>query len=255
MRKISKTILKYYLKFLAKLALALHNPKIIVVSGSANQFFVKEDINKELGSLEIDSKLSPKNFNTEIGLPLSILDLPSGYNSLLAWIPAIKKAPLAIFKKMPKFLILSLGISNPGDMKYLMSIVKPDISVITEINQRYLEGFKNMDALVSEYESLAQNTKKDGLLVYNNDNTRTRALKNKSKSLSISFGEREDSDWQIIEKLKTKQGLSFKLKNNTEYPEDKSIKNINLKRFGQHHIYSKTIALIVSDYVIRNKKI
>jgi len=255
MRKISKIILKYYLKLLAKLALLLHKPKIIVITGSANQFFVKESVEKELLSLNIDSKANPKNFNTEIGLPLSILDLPSGYNSVLNWIPAIKQAPFAIFKKMPKFIILSLGISNPGDMKYLMSIIKPDIAIITEINQRYLEGFENMDALVSEYEYLIKDIKDDGILIYNNDNERARSLKNskhpgiKNSVNSISFGEREDSDWRITEKRKTLEGVNFKI--NTK----QKTKDINLKYFGQHHIYSKTISIIVSDYVIRNKKI
>ncbi len=249
MKKISKLILKYYLKALARLALILHKPKIIVVAGSANKFFVKEDIKKELVSLKIKSKANPKNFNTEIGLPLSILDLPSGYNSLLAWIPAIKKAPWAIFKKMPEFLILSLGTSNPGDMKYLMSIIKPDIAVITEINQRYLEGFENMDALVLEYEYLSQNIKKDGLLIYNNDNTRTRTLKNKTRAQIFSFGEKEGSDWKIIKKNKTLRGANFKLIHN------RKTKDITLERFGQHHIYSKVISLIISDYVVRNKKI
>jgi UDP-N-acetylmuramoyl-tripeptide--D-alanyl-D-alanine ligase len=249
MKKISKIILQFYLKILAKLALFLHNPKIIVVAGSANKFFVKEDIKKELKSLNINSRVNPKNFNTEIGLALSILNLPSGYNSLLAWLPAIKKAPLAIFRKMPEFLILSLGTANPGDMKYLMSIVKPDIAVITEINQRYLEGFKNMDALVLEYEYLAKNIKETSFLIYNYDNSRTKTLKNKTKAKVSSFGEKEGSDWKIINKRKNIKGFDFKLKNNNE------IKNISLERFGQHHIYSKIISLIISDYVIRNKKI
>lgn len=249
MKKIQKLILKFYLKALARLALALHKPKIIVVAGSANKFFVKEDIRKELKSLKIDSRANPKNFNTEIGLPLSILNLPSGYNSLLAWIPAIKKAPLAVLKKMPEFLILSLGTSNPGDMKYLMSIIKPDIAVITEINQRYLEGFKNMDALVSEYKYLSQNIKKDGLLIYNNDNTRTRSLRDNTRAQLISFGEKEDSDWRITKKTKIFNGSKFELAH------EENNKNIILERFGQHHIYSKTISLIISEYVVRNKKI
>ena len=249
MRKISKIILKYYLKFLAKLALYLHNPKIIVVTGSANQFFVKEGIKKELDSLGISSRANPKNFNTEIGLPLSILNLPSGYNSVLNWIPAIKQAPWAVFRKMPEFIILGLGISNPGDMKYLMSIIKPDIAVITEINQRYLEGFEDMDALVFEYEYLAQHIKNKGFFIYNNDNNRTRTLNVRSNVEVVSFGEKENSDWVIMEKNKISKGFDFKLKNNN------IVKDICSERFGQHHIYSKTISLIISDYVIRNKKI
>jgi len=246
MKKLFKIILSFYLKILAKIAIFLHHPKIIVVAGSTNKLFTKEEIKKELDFLKINSRISPKNFNTEIGLPLSILDLPSGYNSIKNWIPALKKAPFSIIKSMPEYLILDLGVSNPGDMKYLLSIIKPNIAIITEITQRYLESFENIHTIIKEYEYLAKNTK--NLFIYNHDNSKIKSLAKKVKIKTYSFGETEESDWKIDKIKKEKDGMIFNLIYNSK------IKNIKLKRFGKHHIYAKTIGLIVSDYVNGNKK-
>lgn len=239
MKPILKKALKYYLKYLTKLALSIHRPRIIVVSGSTNQFFAKEEISRVLSEKGIESRANPKNFNTEIGLPLSILNLSSGYGSYIDWVPAIKLAPVAVFRKMPKYLVLGIGISNPGDMDYLMSIVKPDIAVITDISQRYLEGFEGMDELANEYESLAKNIRRGGTLVFNMDNARARRVAENFSGRKISFSLNSKSDYQAVNIAKGDRGQSIDV-----FYGDKTEK-FQLNRFGIHHVYSLLIGLIV----------
>jgi len=91
-------ILKIYLKFWAKLLILIHQPKIIVVAGSINKPFFKDAISQEISELGISVRQNPKNFNTEIGMPLAVLNLNSGYNSYRDWIPEIINAPIQLFK-------------------------------------------------------------------------------------------------------------------------------------------------------------
>jgi len=81
MKTFLKQLLKYYLKYITKLVLAIHQPLIIGLTGSTNVIFTRDEIKRQLAQTGLAARSNPKNFNTEIGLPLAILNLPSGYNS------------------------------------------------------------------------------------------------------------------------------------------------------------------------------
>ena len=246
MKKLLKPFLKYYLKYATKLAIAIHRPTIIVVAGSVNKAFVSQEIENALKKYSLNTRISPKNFNTEFGLPLSVLGLPSGYNSFRGWWPAIKQTPKKIFSKnFPKYLVLSLGASDPGDIKYLLSIIRPKIAVVTDITQRYLEGFASMEKLVSEYQYLAEQLPLDGLLILNYDNYRIKDIK--ANCPIVSFGLQAEADWQAQEITKTDRGQIAKIKHSNQ------ITTQEISRFGLHHIQSLIIGLIVENYVTDKK--
>lgn len=248
MKIIFKKFLKLYLKYITKLVLIIHKPIIIAIAGSTNKTFVKEKINDLLKKRGISIRSNQKNFNTEIGLPLSILGLRSGYNSYKNWLPVIMKAPLAVFKKLEcKVLVLELGVSDPGDMKYLLSIIKPTISIITDVTQRYIEGFNDMDKIVKEYEYLAKKMPKNGLLTLNYDNLRVRELGKSAICKVEYFGFIEGADWQAAGVHKELFGQIAKVAN-----KDK-INTYKIQRFGDHHVYSLLASLIIEDYVKKEK--
>ncbi|MCD4693824.1 hypothetical protein K8R62_00500 [bacterium] len=247
MKSTLKIFLKYYLKYITKLVLLIHRPTVIVISGSINKNFVKNDIKKRLEKKNLKVRGNPLNFNTEIGLPLAILYLPSGYNEYKKWLPCLLKAPLTIFKKdFPKYLVLTLGTSDEGDMKYLLSIIRPQITVITDITQRYLEGYSDMDNLVKEYKLLSQKT--SDLLIINNDNKRIEELKKHTEAEIKSFGLNEESDLIIRKIKKVKDGQEIKIE------EKKQSKIFKIKRFGKHHAYVLAVGLIIDKYFNTDEK-
>jgi UDP-N-acetylmuramoyl-tripeptide--D-alanyl-D-alanine ligase len=242
MKLIFKKILQYYLKYITKLVLFVHNPVIIAVSGSTNKTFTKYEIKKVLEKKGLNVRANPKNFNTEIGLPLAVLNLPSGYNSYRNWIPVMKKSLFCIFQSnFPKYLVLELGVSRKGDMKYLLSIVKPKISVITDITQRYLEGFSGMDDLVGEYKLLVQNTEKSGVIILNVDNIRVKSLAKFSKAKVEFFGQSQDANWIIEEIRRNEKGEAFNVVH------DGISRNKSILRFGLHNISASTIGMIIDE--------
>ena len=246
MKFLLKTILKYYLKYLAKLTLFIYRPLIIAVAGSTNKYFTRQYIKEALEKEGYIVRSSEKSFNTEIGLPLSILNLPSGYNSYKKWLQIIKETPKAIFcARLPKILILEFGVSDPGDMKYLLSIVKPHIVVITEITQRYLEGFTDMDNLVDEYKILLSNLKQDNFCIFNSDNSKISEIVTICKSKKESFGFNQTADWIIKQTERRQDGQYITITHNN------IINNYKIPRFGKHHIYAFTASLIVKSYAIK----
>jgi UDP-N-acetylmuramoyl-tripeptide--D-alanyl-D-alanine ligase len=242
MKPLFKTILKYYLKYITKSVLLIHRPQIIAIAGSTNKTFVKEEIEKILEEKGLKVRANQNNFNTEIGLPLAVLDLPSGYNHYKKWLPTLYRSIFCLFQRnFPRVLILELGASNRGDMKHLLSIVNPKISIITDITQRYLENFSDMNDMVEEYKILIRKTKKDGQVIMNCDNIKLKKLFGNIKKKKQSFGFSENCDWRILDHERTKMGEKFRVEhNNKSYEKEVS-------RFGVHHVYVTTVGLIIKE--------
>ncbi len=248
MKIFFKTILKCYLKYLTKLVLFVHRPTIIVVAGSMNKHFIKQEVKKILQRNKYSVRANPKNFNTEIGLPLAVLGLSSGYNSYYKWLPILFQALKSVFQtNFPQFLVLSLGSSDPGDIKYLLKIINPKIAIISDITQRYSENFDNVDQLLEEYIALIKKLKRDDALLLNDDDFKLKTLKDKTKSELITFGFSSSADCnaKIINRGVKGQDLEI------EYQENKL--NFNIKKFGKHHVYAKMIGVIIENKIISKK--
>ncbi|MFA4819306.1 MAG: Mur ligase family protein [Patescibacteria group bacterium] len=249
MKSIFKFILKYYLKYLTKYVLMIHRPTIVAIAGSTNKTFVKDEINRRLREAGLTVRSNPRSFNTEIGLPLAILGLPSGFNTYRAWLPIIwQTAKTVLVVDFPRFLVLELGVSDPGDMKYLLSIIEPDITVITDITQRYLEGFADMDELIGEYQLLAASIKEPGLLVLNNDNRRVKELENLTLGRIVTFGLTEGADWRAVSVNKSIIGQSFDIVTAAGNTHE------SIKRYGEHHLYAALAGEIIKNYVAEETK-
>ncbi len=243
MRVLCKIILQYYLKVITKIVLFVHHPMIIVIAGSVNKTFVRDEVKRVLHTREYRVSSNPKNFNTEIGLPLAILNIESGYNSYKRWVPAICAAMRAVFQKdFPECLVLELGVAKKGDMRYLLSLVSPHITIITDITQRYIESFSGMDRLVNEYAYLVKKTPQNGKVILNWDNERVRALQDVATAPVTFFGfAMEDMDEHgKIEKIsKESNGINVSMC----YKGEK--KNIHIPRFGTHHAVASLVGWIV----------
>jgi alanine racemase len=107
---------------------SFHSP-VIAVTGSAGKTVVKEWLADILG-LTAPVIRSPKSYNSQVGVPLSILKLDDKY----------------------KLGIFEAGISMPGEMEKLQRIIDPDIGVVTNIGDAHSENFP--DNLVKAEEKL-----------------------------------------------------------------------------------------------------
>lgn len=94
----------------------LNNTKFIAITGSRGKTVVKEWLNFLLSPY---ADRSPRSFNSQIGVPLSVLSIN----------PEAKVA------------IIETGISKPGEMDMLRDIVIPDIVVLTNVTDEHSEEF------------------------------------------------------------------------------------------------------------------
>jgi len=120
-----------------------HYP-VIGITGSNGKTIVKEWL-YQLLSPEYNIIRSPRSYNSQIGVPLSVWQMNSQHN-------------LAIFEA---------GISKPDEMDKLQQIIQPTIGILTNIGEAHGESFENVEQKIKEKLKLFTNSQ---TLFYNKDN-------------------------------------------------------------------------------------
>lgn len=202
MNKIFKNLIRHILTWEARVVIKKYHPKVIVAIGSVGKTSTKDAIFTVLSKHKTVRK-SEKSYNSEIGLPLTILGLPNAWKDPFVWAENILKGFLMIIKKKnyPDVLILEIGVRKPGDIKKnILPWLKIDILVVTRFPEKpvHVEFFDNADKLIEEKSSLVKALKKNGLLILNQDDDRVYALHDKSKERAVSFGQDENSTFRIL---------------------------------------------------------
>lgn len=249
MKRLGFYLLRIYLGFLAWVVIKRCQPIIIGIAGTTNKTFTKQAIEQAMIARNISTSSTVHNFNTDIGIPLTILDLPSGYNSYQRWLTIIPQAIVkAVRRSLPKVLVLELGISHPGDAEHLSDIIQPDILVITDITQRYRENFGDVNNLSKEYRKLIEKVSKKGLVVLNYDTMIVKDLEKYCQAKVLFFSvEDVGNSREDIYFIKNLQGTESGQKFEIVSPE----KNLSIfiPRFGKHHLRSALVSQIVVDSI------
>ncbi len=174
-----------------------YKPKIIAITGSIGKTSTKDAIYAVVSKISYVRK-SEKSYNSEIGLPLTILGLPNGWNNPLTWAQNFLKG-LWLFiwpHKYPKWLILEVGVGKPGDMYKTASWLRSDAVIMTAIGETpaHIEFFNGKKQLIEEKSQLIKTLKKDGILILNADDESVLELKEKTKNVTITFGFNKEAD-------------------------------------------------------------
>lgn len=196
-----KKILYIILKSLAKSTLNKYKPKVVAMTGSVGKTSSKQAVAAVLSS-KFNVRYSHKNFNNEIGTPLTILgqEKAAGKNIFL-WLWIFVKAIFVILfndKKYPQVLILEMGADKPGDIAYLTNIAKPDIAIITAIGPSHLEFFQTIDNVLKEKSRiLAKLAKEDWAILNQDDDYLSKIIKDYKQSNLKTFGKSDKADLKI----------------------------------------------------------
>ncbi len=197
MKTTLKKIIAYILQIESRLVISKYKPKIIAITGSVGKTSTKDAIYAVISGVSYVRK-SDKSYNSEIGLPLTILGLPNGWNNPFTWLKNILKGLwlLIIPHQYPKWLVLEVGVGHPGDMDRTASWLKTDIVIITAIGETpaHIEFFNSRKHLIEEKSKLIKTLKKNGLLILNADDPDVLLMKTNNKHLVKTYGFKEGAD-------------------------------------------------------------
>lgn len=212
MKNILKRIITWKLKLLTKITLWRHKPEIIGVVGSTEKTETKEEIKKVL-SKKFNVRANPRSYNTEIGLPLAVLYLPSGESSLWRWFKVLWKGlGIALLsRKFPKILVLELGAIFPGDMDYLLTIVNPKYLVATNVSLGFEASPEELQVRTNEIKKAIKSVPKDGIIFLNIDDPWLEEMKKEAQAKVVTFKKEKGKDYpQIVAETFAKE---FKIQN------------------------------------------
>lgn len=142
---------------------------VIAITGSNGKTIVKEWL-YQLLSPDFNIVRSPRSYNSQIGVPLSVWQMSDEFN-------------LAVFEA---------GISMPGEMQRLANIIQPDIGILTNIGNAHEENFISVTQKIEEKCKLFENCE---TVIVNGDNDAVMEIIRKTtKPKLLTWGENENNE-------------------------------------------------------------
>jgi len=162
--------------------------KVLGITGSNGKTIVKDWLAQLIGNDERVCK-SPKSYNSQIGVPMSVWELQRGDT-------------LAIFEA---------GISQPGEMARLAQIIQPTQGIFTNIGEAHGESFTDKAAKIREKLKLFEQCDK---LIYSADNPELSEeimafVQQFPKVKVVSWSQHHPADYQITTSLAGKDALAI----------------------------------------------
>lgn len=204
------------LRVLAKAILKKYKPVVIAVTGSVGKTSTKEAIFTVLKK-SFSVRKSPRNYNTDTGVPLSILGSDRS-------MPAVLKGfwQLVWPARYPRIIVLEYAADRPGDIRYLAKHFPPDLAVVTAIGEIpvHLEFYKTRRELVAEKSELVKKLKPGKIAVLGIDDPDVAAMQNLTRARVLTYGIENQADVKAGPlTLKTgpdvsEWGMQFKLSTN-----------------------------------------
>ncbi len=263
---MSVKILRKILRRLARWTIWRYRPAVIGVTGSAGKTSTKLAI-KAVLERDRRVRVSFGNLNSDLGVPLTILgdwsaeDLalvsratPRGTKTIQKmgfWVKVIfTSAWRIIFPVLagyPEILVLEYGADRPGDIKYLLSIARPNISVITAIGDIpvHVEYYGGPDEVAREKGRLIEYLPGGGFAILNGDDETVTNLQSRTRARVMTFGFEKNCEVRLS-RFENKVhdgkpvGISFKLEHGS------AIVPVRIDSvFGRAHAYAAGAATAV----------
>lgn len=214
-----KSFLQLFLGFFSKKVIKKYRPDIVGITGSVGKTSTKEATAIVLSS-RFNVRKSAKNYNNEIGLPLTILGFDkSPGRSVWGWLRVFLKSLKLILikdKKYPDILVLEMGADKPGDIKYLVELSPPKVGVWTSVAHVHTEFFKTLKKIILEKREIISSLSHDGYAVLNFDDDYVMENIDKTKAEILTYGFRDGADLRaseinLVEDENGPKGLNFKV--------------------------------------------
>jgi len=191
--------------------------KVIAVGGSNGKTGTKNLIESVLSS-RLRGTISPKSFNNDIGVPLTIF--PADPNQ--------------------DYLVLEMGTNHHGEIRVLTNMATPDVAVITNCAAEHLEGLDDLDGVRLEEASIIEGLKPDGLLVVHGDDPELLRRVQAHAGLGLTFGLGQQNDLYASDVRCAPDGVRFKLN---------GARPIFIPLLGKHVAINSLAAIAVARYL------
>lgn len=204
------------LQQLARIYLNIVNPKVVGITGSNGKTTTKDMIECLLKPYFRVQKTNG-NFNNEIGLPLTLLQL----------------------KPETEVSILEMGMDQAGDIDFLSRLISPNIAVLTNVGESHIEKLGSREAIACGKYEIINGLEPDGLFIFSGDYPLLNALvKEETTFKKVSAGTESHNDIIISGIVQTEYGTKFNM-SGVDSP-------IHIPQLGLHNAKNAALSLQVA---------
>jgi len=163
--------------------------KVVSITGSVGKTTTKEIVASVLG-VKYRVLKSEANYNNEIGLPLTLLQLTNRHQRA----------------------VLEMGMYALGEIRTLCEIARPEIGVVTNVGPVHLERLGSMEAIAAAKAELPEALPSHGFAIFNADDPFVRAMADRTRARPLLYGLVEAADVQATNvSSRGLEGVSFQL--------------------------------------------
>ena len=185
---------------------------VIGITGSVGKTSVKDLTTSVLTQRGLTHS-SPRSFNNEIGVPLTLLNTPEEATAV----------------------VVEMGARHVGDIKQLCSVSRPDIGIITTVGAAHTELFENIETVGKAKGELIEGLPSEGCAILNADSQEVMKQASRTRAQILTFGEKGEIRASGIE-LDSELQPSFQI----ESPWGRQ--EVKLKVSGKHMVQNALAA-------------
>ena len=218
-RPINKIINSFYIRLAKRELKEFENLEVIGITGSYGKTSVKNYLHTLL-STKYNVLKTPKNFNTDLGVVKTIRENLNNIHEMF---------------------IVEMGATKVKDISNICKIIKPNISVITNIGKMHLESFKTQENIIKTKFEIFENS--DVVFInLDDENIKNNMHKISNKKIITISSKYKNSDYYLHDIVFSNGKTNFKIKHK------KNEINFETHLLGIHNIYNLFIALSIADY-------
>jgi UDP-N-acetylmuramoyl-tripeptide--D-alanyl-D-alanine ligase len=161
---------------------------IVAVTGSAGKTTTK-DVIAELLGVRFKVGKTAGNLNNHIGLPLSLLRLPDS----------------------AEVGVIELGMNHSGEIRFLASLAKPQVGVVTNVGYAHIESFDGIDGIARAKRELIEALGPGGTAILNADDARVLAFREAHVGRVVTYGFSTDADVRGEQLELSSAGVKFRV--------------------------------------------
>jgi UDP-N-acetylmuramoyl-tripeptide--D-alanyl-D-alanine ligase len=211
------------LKALQDLALWYRNTlsaKIVGITGSNGKTSTK-DITAGVLSQKFKTQKTMGNFNTEIGVPYTLLSLDEDCEAA----------------------VIEMGMERKGEIDFLTRLVQPDIGIITSVGLVHIDNFPSIEEIAKAKLEITEGIKENGLFIYFGDDTliekTVNATKMKDSIRKQTFGLEEKNTLFLTDFSESMEGIHFKVN-------DHNLGELHVEMLGKHQALNSMAAILAA---------
>lgn len=189
------------------------NPQVVGITGSNGKTTTKDLLHAVLKQ-KFQTHATKGNYNNEIGLPLTILQM----------------------EPSTEVLILEMGMNNFHEIELLSKIATPDYAIVTNIGESHIEHLGSRAGIAQAKLEIAHGLTKEGLLIIDGDEPLLATYDGHDQVIRCGVDQEND---HIISQIHLEQ-------DGTEFTYDEQ-SNFKIPLFGEHHAKNASYVITLAQ--------